>query len=225
MSPAWIVATITFVPLVALIGTYFWSATSGEVPWCIPMIEGCTSISQAARRGSAIYLFRGLMMPYAAFLIIFWIYLAAWLKYLGDQSISPAIIRFLGIAAAIALVIYLDFLGTEGRVYNILRRQGVIFYFALTGFAQFMTIARIEKLESKIPSLKRLRKCLFIIALLMLAFAIFNLYVALAVHDRFSLNNAIEWNYSILMHLYFLILWTFWRRPGVYLLKINSNIT
>ena len=55
---AWLAA---IVPFVAANAAYLISASADLVPWCVPYLEGCTSVSRAARTGIASPVFRGLI--------------------------------------------------------------------------------------------------------------------------------------------------------------------
>ena len=49
MQPRILVIILTLLPLLACNGAYLLSAYEGFIPWCIPYIDGCTTISRAAR--------------------------------------------------------------------------------------------------------------------------------------------------------------------------------
>ena len=52
-----VVALVTAVaPIVFIHLTYLISAAQGYVPWCIPYIDSCTSISATGRHGIAFFL-------------------------------------------------------------------------------------------------------------------------------------------------------------------------
>ena len=120
-------------PLVATMMAYALSIRLELAPACNPFVDGCVSISRAARHGLPNILFRGLLLPAAVLQALCWLLCPAWLRTLGVaadrwQRLLPA----LGIAAGVVLVVYGTFLGTEGEGYRWMRRYGVIFYFALT---------------------------------------------------------------------------------------------
>src|SRR3990167_2204606 len=87
--PAWSLALLAAVlPVVAAIGSYLISASNAQVPWCWPMLEGCSSISRAARTEPAIFLFRSLMLPQALLLVVVWLLVVSWLRQLSDRAVS-----------------------------------------------------------------------------------------------------------------------------------------
>lgn len=63
---------VGIVPLLTLLTTYLVSAIKGQIPWCLPLLEGCTSISAAGRQIPSIYVFRAPMTPSALLLGLYW---------------------------------------------------------------------------------------------------------------------------------------------------------
>ena len=123
-------------PLFATAIAYGLSIRSGLAPACNPFLEGCVSISRAARYDLPNIVFRGLLLPAAVLQAMSWLLCPTWLRTLGAapdrwQRLLPA----LGIGAGVLLAIYGTFLGTEGEGYRWMRRYGVVFYFGLTAIA------------------------------------------------------------------------------------------
>ncbi len=90
MQPRTLVLIITILPLLATNGVYLLSAYQGFIPWCIPYIDGCTTISQAARSGNSIFIYRASMITYGVLLIVFWIYAQQWLNLLYGHTTKIA---------------------------------------------------------------------------------------------------------------------------------------
>ena len=59
-------------PALAINFCYLLAASQGHVPWCIPYLEGCTSISATGRQAPESYLFRALIIPTAVLLVFYW---------------------------------------------------------------------------------------------------------------------------------------------------------
>jgi hypothetical protein len=103
------------------------------IPACNPFVEGCASVSRAARHGLANYLFRAMVMPAAVLQALTWWLVAAWLLRL--QALTARRARShgaTGVAAGLILIVYASFLGTDGEIYRWLRRYGIVFYFGFT---------------------------------------------------------------------------------------------
>lgn len=106
---------------------------------CNPYLDGCVSTSRAVRSGPGILWFKAVMLPVAVLMFLTWRALAAWMAGLSTEM--PNARRWtlrLGVGGAVALVVYVIYLGTEGEVYSWLRRYGVVFFFGFTALAQLV---------------------------------------------------------------------------------------
>ena len=72
MASRWLPLWTGILPIVAIHATYVVAAIEGYVPWCIPYIDSCTSISATGRNGTAFFLFKATMIPSAVLLYFFW---------------------------------------------------------------------------------------------------------------------------------------------------------
>lgn len=208
---AWIVC---LVPIIAAHAAYFIGLWQGVANECVPYFEGCTSISRAARNGDAIFLFRGLMMPTAAFLVVFWYLQCVWLKELTDKSHNTIFV--LGTIGAVFLVLYADFLGTEGDFYEFMRRYGITLYFAMTILAQMLSIRSLQKLKGTLDlKIKRFLSIQFVLITIYWVLGIANVVIkATGVSWADQSENIIEWNFALLMSLYFGLTAMMWKQSG-----------
>lgn len=199
------------------------SVQAGYIPYCLPYWDGCTSISRAARQGAGNHLFRLLILPCALLQGLHWWSTRRWLRLAprddgGGRSLLP-----LGVIAASALAVYATFLGTDGDVYRVLRRYGVVIYFGSSYLAQLVFLRQIRR-RGLAPG--GLSGTLLAICVLMLALGLANT-VAKAVlgntdlQDR--LENALEWQLGLLQAAWFVAQAWLWRRSGYALaLRVNS---
>lgn len=190
---------VTLLPLIAAIGSYLISASQTQVPWCWPMLEGCTSISRAARAEPAIFLFRLLMLPQAVLLLLVWSAASAWLGAQGLTRGRRSIVTA-GVVGALALALYVSFLGSSGDVYQFLRRFGITFHFAGTGLAQLLVVYRLRSLQSPTSTAQRWLWYL-VAAQWLLAMLHVMLKATLADYDAWE--NRLEWSLALLMTLWF----------------------
>lgn len=129
--PLWpIPVLVALVPSAAAHLAYAVSIEAGHVPACVPYLEGCTSISRAARNGLGNHLFRLLMLPSALLLALHWFSVRTWLRLHHSDPRAGRSLLWLAPFAGIALATYVAFLGTDGDVYRWLRRNGAQLYFA-----------------------------------------------------------------------------------------------
>lgn len=207
MRPRTLAILLTLIPLFTFNGAYLLSAYEGFVPWCIPYIDGCTTISRAARSGNAIFLFRAAMIAYGVLLIWFWIYSKHWLDLLhGHTTKVASVILGLGIVSAISLIIYVDYLGTTGEVNRFMRRYGILIFYTLVPLAQLLMLNQHYKILNKEAGSLMQPKALkfqLVVLLLMLIIGLVSDLLGITQTKSYESENIVEWNFSLLMTLYF----------------------
>ena len=221
MQPRTLALIITILPLLASNGVYLLSAYEGFIPWCIPYIDGCTTISQAARSGNSIFIYRATMIAWGVLLIWFWIYAQQWLNLLYGHTTKVArVILWLGIVAAIFLIIYIDFLGTTGEVNRFMRRYGIMVFFIFTPLAQLLMLRQHYNISSSKPegAIKPgVLHCQLFILLLMLIIGIISITLDITQNKTYESENIVEWNFSLLLNMYFLGMIFIWKDYRYYL--------
>lgn len=204
-------------PLLAVHGAWAISLNAGLIPACIPYIEGCTSISRAARQGDAILLFRAMMLPYVGLLGLFWLLNARWCALLAPARVKTRRAMLgCGLVGAVFLALYATTLGVDGDFYRWLRRYGINLYFSLTVLAQMFLISIASRAEALGPGLRR--GFLVLLALLLgLGLASLPLQFLLEGAARDALMNALEWQYALLMVAAYPLTGLAWRRTDLQL--------
>jgi hypothetical protein len=192
----------------------------------MPYIEGCTTISQAARSGNSIFIYRATMIAYGVLLIWFWIYAHRWLNLLYGRTDKIArIMLWLGIIGALFLIIYIDFLGTTGEINRFMRRYGILVFFTFTPLAQLLlllqqfeisSLATVAKIKTVSLNNRVLKFQLFILLLMLLA-GIISIILDIAQLKTYETENIVEWNFSLLMNLYFFGMIFIWKDYRYYL--------
>lgn len=223
MSPRWIALACFLVPVIAVHGSYAISIYEQTVPVCIPYIDGCTSISRAARNGNAVFLFRAMMIVYAALLVGYWHITAMWLRSLikQQQLRMPkriAVMYWFGFVGAVFLVLYADFLGVDGKVYRLLRRYGIVLFFALTPTAQLIQMSVLYRFAKPIEALWQHKPWLHLqisFGAMMLFLGLASVFLDAVALDDDDIENIIEWNFAILMAGFYLGSYVIWSRLGV----------
>ena len=82
MRLGWVPHAVSPVPLVAIHSCYLLAAQNGHVPWCLPYIDSCTSISATGRHRPESLVFRAAIMPSAALMLVYWTLVERWLRTL-----------------------------------------------------------------------------------------------------------------------------------------------
>jgi hypothetical protein len=211
-------------PLLAVHGAWIISLNAGLVPACVPYVEGCTSISRAARQGDAILLFRAMMLPYVGLLALFWLLNARWCALLAPERVGVRrAMLACGLVGSVFLALYATTLGVDGDFYRWLRRYGINLYFSLTVLAQMFLISIASRAEALGTGLRR--AFLWLLALLLgLGLASLPLQFLLDDPAQDARMNALEWQYAFLMVAAYPLTGLAWRRSGFLLqfaLKAN----
>lgn len=205
---------IAAVMTIAAHAAWWLSVRDGHVPMCIPYLEGCTSISRAARHGLGNHVFRLLMLPCALLQGLHWWTTRRWLQLHAPGHGAGASLVALGAGAAIALAVYATFLGSEGGIYRFLRRYGVVVYFACTYLAQLAFLRQARRLDLVDATIGgwMLWVCIAMLALGLGSTAASALIVSAEWKDR--VENALEWDLGALLVVWFALQGWLWRRSG-----------
>ena len=205
-------------PAFATIVAYQISVSSGLIPSCNPYLDGCVSISRAARHDLPNHIFRALVLPGATLQGLTWILCAQWLRSLdtfaGKYSFALA---WIGTFAGAFLVLYGAFLGTEGETYQWLRRYGINFYFGFTYLCMLMASAKVFRLARAgwLRPPMHLDRVLGVLCLLIMVFGLTNLFAKSLLSDVQlvdRLENILEWYAATAFTLFFASLAWLWHR-------------
>jgi hypothetical protein len=211
--PAWPLPLLAgLLPLVGTIVAFTLSVRLGLMEGCNPFVDGCVSISRAARLGLPNVLFRALLLPAAALQAMCWLLCGAWLRSLGAvHTRKLRALPWIGCAAALFLVLYGTFLGTEGEAYRWMRRYGVVVYFGGSCIAMIIVSGAAQGLaeRARIASRALLLLCMAL-PLLGLANALAPLLHA-SDAARAALQNSAEWWGGLIFTLFFAAIAWLWR--------------
>ncbi len=220
--PLWPLALLAGVlPAIASAAAWAIATHAGLVPACNPFIDGCVSISRAARHELPNLLFRALVLPAATLQALVWLAQAQALSALGGAAMqrSARALAVIGVAAGIALVLYGSFLGAEGQVYRWLRRYGTLVYFGGTCVAMLLLGRALQRLhaDARLHLPRAHERVLLVLLALIVALGLGNalagLWAGPALKDR--IENATEWWGSLGLTLVFVTLASLWRRIGL----------
>ncbi len=205
---------VAVVPLVAAHLAWAISMHAGHIPACLPYLEGCTSISRAARHGLGNHLFRLLMLPGALLLTLHWLSVRRWLRISHPHPGAGRSLFLLAPMAGLALAAYVTFLGTDGDIYRWLRQYGAQLYFASVFLAQAVFLKRYREIDGHNHGVAR---GMLAINLLMLALGVAYTIAANAMADpqaKDAWENRLEWHIGLLMTAWYLLQAIAWRRSG-----------
>ncbi|SFL83106.1 hypothetical protein [Marinobacter zhejiangensis] len=208
--PLWGLAlAAALIPLLTIHLTYLVSAMEGHVPWCMPYLESCTSISRTGRHGTAYFIFKGTMLPAAILGMLFWWLNPHWLRQLGATPGRLGWITLLGVTACLALVLYTLVLGHVGDGFRLLRRTGVVLYFSLTYLAQLL----LSQALSGAPGWRRRGQGLLTLCVVTLSVAMLTVVLQVVAYDFYQgIEDSFEWIIALLVNAHALWVAVLWRR-------------
>lgn len=205
------------VPAIAAVVALWISFKLDLIPPCNPLLDGCVSISRAARYDLPNHLFRALVLPAAVLQMLSWILCTGWLRGLGAEARAALrLLPWLGALAGVFYILYGTFLGTEGQAYRWMRRYGVIFYFGFTYLCMLITTGALWRLAraGAITPPARLERWLFALCAFMLVAGLAQAFVSplLGSEDlKNRMENLLEWHIALAFTLFFFALAWLWR--------------
>ncbi|MEE4277036.1 MAG: hypothetical protein V2I82_01060 [Halieaceae bacterium] len=200
-------------PFLAVHLSYLLAADTGHVPWCLPYVDSCTSISATGRNAPASFVFKGSMLPAAMLIAVFWWLQADWLRATGDSGNRVTWMRALGCVASLGLVLYVIVLGEVGDWWRTQRKIGTVLFFSFTYLAQLLFADALRRQQQPSPGVIATSKRMLGVCVLMLAIGIGSVISETfnePVHDR--IEYAIEWVLALLLQLNFLFAALLWRQ-------------
>jgi len=210
---AWLAALL---PLATINLTYLLAASHGQVDWCVPYIHSCTSISATGREPPAYFVFKGLMIPAAVLLMFYWLLCATWLRTLGCRHGRwRALVVGLGILGGGGLIFYSLMLGWIGDIYRFHRQTGVTAFFAFSFFSQLVVTWLLEKRPQIHRDFARQMRWLRINIALIWLLGLASIAIGYINPDLYKRSDdAIAWNFTLLLCCHILITGDLWRRSG-----------
>ena len=191
-------------PLIGINIAYWIGADNNVLPSCIPYLDGCTSISSTGRYPPGDRLFRAVMLPQAAVLALTWYFAALWLKALNPDSKAGTTVLVSGVTGAFALILYVSYLASNDPFYEVMRSYGIYFYFLGTALAQLVLSLALDR--------SPVQRAMVWVTVTPFVLGIANLIQKAVLGSLNSNENRIEWIASLLMHIWFVLLWVSWRR-------------
>ncbi len=205
-------------PLTGVTAAFWLAVEQGQFASCMPLFDGCVSISRAARHDLPNYIFRALLLPAATLQALVWLLTGNWLRRLGaprDRLLS--LLPWIGVTAAICLVLYGTFLGTEGSGYRLMRRYGVYIYFGFTCIAMLIVAGSAQRVAAGTGRLRHVAMTLYALTAALPLLGILNSMAPLYLSDasRISaLGNITEWWGGAIFTVFFILLAGLWRASG-----------
>lgn len=185
------------------------SVRDGLIPSCNPYWDGCVSISRAARYGLGNHLFRLVMLPCATIQALCWLAATVWLR--RQWQVRVRVLPWLGLAAGVFLGLYATFLGSDGEIYQVLRRYGVYLYFGCSYIALMLVLHALSRQQPRPRAYAPLVAVAWgFLAIGVAAVALAYALAATPYGDRWE--NVLEWHVGLWLTAMFAALaWCWWR--------------
>ena len=193
-----------FIPIFTVIISYIISIKLNLVEMCIPIFEGCTSISRVGRYEPVKFIFKPMMYLYSLSIFFFWIIFSQEIKNFKIKSKNLIILTFITV---IFLCLYVTFLG-ESKVYSFFKRIGIYFYILSIVLLQFSSnriLINNKKKLSKFFNYKIVRTNYYLSNFLVISGLILLPVLIIKIESFPQIKNIISWNYFLLIQLFFLL--------------------
>lgn len=198
------------------------------IPACYPLFDGCVSVSRAGRYGLANIVFRATLLPAAALQGVTWLVCSRWMMSRSPSlSRSPSnqepsalrgarLMGWLGLTAAVFLVLYGTFLGTEGPAYRWLRQYGTVVYFGFT-FLCMLLLAGQLRADPGPAQGRRASHAVFGLCCLLLLLGVGNTMLGplFGADMKDRIENVTEWWAALAFTLVFVVLAALWRETRI----------
>ena len=184
---------------------------------CNPFISGCYSVSRVGRSYPAILIFKPMMVITIVLMIVYFFEHYRIFKKFLINKIYLNLILLSGLISSFALFIYIIFLGIEGsEIWRFMRRGGIFIYIISLIISQFLIVLSYLKIKNdyKVIISSKIININFYFIFLLIIFGI----ILILLIDIFSLTtpwyikNIIQWNYFLLMNLFFLNTYFVWKK-------------
>ena len=193
-----------FIPIFTVIISYIISIKLNLVEMCIPIFEGCTSISRVGRYEPVKFIFKPMMYLYSLSIFFFWIIFSQEIKNFKIKSKNLIILTFITV---IFLCLYVTFLG-ESKVYSFFKRIGIYFYILSIVLLQFSSnriLINNKKKLTKFFNYKIVRTNYYLSNFLVISGLILLPVLIIKIESFPQIKNIISWNYFLLIQLFFLL--------------------
>ena len=202
---------VFILPILTVLISYIVSINLNLVSFCIPNIDGCTSISRVGRYEPVKYFFKPFMYIFGLFLLFYWRENFLKIKPFGGNNKISVLAYMFGIISVVFLFLYIFFLG-ENNNYRFFRKIGIYVYIFFTILAQLLLSIQYFKLRNKEFFNKTFIKINLILIILLTSFGIMILPILLGKIENFpEIKNIISWNYFFLIQIYYLITFFCWK--------------
>jgi hypothetical protein len=184
---------------------------------CNPFVNGCYSISRVGRSYPVVLLFKPMMIITVILMIAFFFEHYRIFKKFLLNKIFLNIILLSGFVSSFSLLVYIIFLGVEGsELWRFMRRGGIFIYIISLIISQFLIILTYLKIKNNYQVVIS-RKIIdinfyYILLLIICGIIIISFIDIFSLTTSWYVKNIIQWNYFLLMNLFFFNTYFIWKK-------------
>ena len=202
---------IFFIPTFTVIFSYIFSSNLNLVPSCMPIIDGCTSISRTGRYYPVNYFFKSLIFISGIFIILYW-YKNYFFFNKHFKSNLNKIALVIGLLSIIFLFLYIIFLG-ESNHYKFFRKIGIFIYILFAIISEFLlSIIYFKNRNYNLFSNNFIKIKLYLSSILTILGILLFPFMIMKIDNVTNLRNAISWNYFLLIQISYLSTYFCWKK-------------
>ena len=202
---------IFFIPTFTVIFSYIFSSNLNLVPSCMPIIDGCTSISRTGRYYPVNYFFKSLIFISGIFIILYW-YKNYFFFNKHFKSNLNKIALLIGLLSITFLFLYIIFLG-ESNYYKFFRKIGIFIYILFAIISEFLlSIIYFKNRNYNLFSNNFIKIKLYLSSILTILGILLFPFMIMKIDNVTNLRNAISWNYFLLIQISYLSTYFCWKK-------------
>ena len=202
---------IFILPTITVILSYIFSHNLNLVPSCMPILDGCTSISRAGRYFPVNIFFKTFMFFSGILILFYWYHNYIYFnQFKRKQLIKIALL--LGFISIFFLFLYLIFLG-ESSYYKYYRKIGIFIYIFFFFFSELLlSIIYFMNFKNNLFNNNFITfKLILSICMVTLGMLLFP-FMVMKIDNVANLRNIISWNYFFLIQLNFFFTFLIWKK-------------
>ena len=206
---------IFLIPTLTVIFSYIFALNLNLVPSCIPIIDGCTSISRTGRYFPVNIFFKTLMFISGVATFLYWYRNFKFFKSLNNKKLIK-ITYTLGLISISFLFLYLIFLG-ENNYYRFFRKIGIFIYILFSIISELLlSIIYYRYIDNELFNNNFIKfKFYLSIFILTMGVSLFP-FMVMKIDNVANLRNIISWNFFLLIQVNFLFTFLIWKKNKLF---------
>ena len=202
---------IFLIPTLTVIFSYIFSMNLNLVPSCVPIIDGCTSISRTGRYFPVNIFFKTLMFITGVAILFYWHRNFKFFNSLNNNKFIK-ITYILGLISVFFLFLYLIFLG-ENYYYRFFRKIGIFIYILFSIISELLlSIIYFKNIDNYLFNNIFIKFKLFLSIFILTIGVILFPFMVMKIENVANLRNIISWNFFLFIQVNFLFTFFIWKK-------------